>query len=57
MKRPAHDDKAVHWIGVNLVIVLWSLAAFVQDAAWEYLLAVPLNLWIIVWLWTRHPPR
>jgi hypothetical protein len=57
MKRPAHDDKAVHWIGVNLVIVLWSLAAFVQDAAWEYLLAVPLNLWIIVWLWMRHPPR
>jgi hypothetical protein len=57
MQRRAPDDKAVHWIGANLVMVLWSLAAFVQDAAWEYLLAVPLNLWIIVWLWMRQPPH
>jgi hypothetical protein len=57
MTRPSHDDTAVHWIGVNLVMALWNLAAFVQETAWEYLLAVPLNLWIVVWLWMRHLPR
>jgi hypothetical protein len=57
MTRRAPNDGAVHWIGLNLVCVLWSLASFWQDGAWGALLTVPLNLWVIVWLWMRQSPR
>jgi hypothetical protein len=50
-----HERCRVHWIGVNLVCVLWLLACFWEEPHWRYVLPLPLNLWVIGWLWWYKP--